>query len=50
MGLRKKNNQKRYQQRLIAKAKRNIKKLNRLAKAKTPGQTLHDTMHRRKEA
>ena len=47
MGVRKKNNQREYQKRLISKAKRNIKKLRRAAKTKTAGQTLHDTMHDR---
>ena len=48
MGVRKKNNQIRFQKRLIAKAKRNIKKLKRAAKATTSGQKLHELMHEKK--
>lgn len=50
MGMRKKNNQREAQRRLIAKKKRNIKKLKRAAKGKTAGQKLHDLMHGRKDA
>lgn len=48
MGMRKKNNQREAQRRLINKKTRNLKKLKRNAKAKTAGQKLHDTMHNKK--
>ena len=50
MGMRKRNNQREAQRRLVAKKRRNIKKLKRAAKAPTAGQKLHEAMHGRKEA
>lgn len=47
MGVRKKNNQIEKQRRVIAKKKRNLKKLKRAAKAPTAGQKLHEKMHGR---
>ena len=48
--MRKKNNQREAQRRLVAKAHRNKSKLKRAAKAATAGQKLHDIMHGRKAA
>ncbi len=44
MGVRKKNNQREAQRRIIAKKKRDQKRLKRLAKGKTAGQKLADKM------
>ena len=45
MGMRKKNNQREAIRRLALKVTRNAKKLKRMAKAKTPGEKLHEKMH-----
>lgn len=49
MGVRKKNNQREKQRRIIAKMHRNKKELKRVAKGKTAGQKLHDLMHGKAE-
>jgi hypothetical protein len=45
MGKRKKNNQIEKQRRLVARLKRNAKRIKRMAKEKTPGQLLHEIMY-----